>query len=352
LNAGGYFEDQTIQLPAGTHSISASYGGDHSFNASGPVSNTITVTQAATTTAVSASQATVPPGTAVTLTATVSTQSNATANPSQEPNGMVQFFNGGVALSGPVTVTGGINQTTMFAQATASISPTLSAAQNVITAKYLGDSNYAASAVSPSVSVAVGTIGVSPGCASSTIAISAPGQPGSCLITATGATGFVGTVTLSVALTNMPTGALDVPTCNSFGAPDQNFTTPNIITLTSTSETGNATMTCSSTAASGIVLRPSNRPLGTGWFLAGATISLACFLLLLTLQREKRWRLIPLVALLVIAGAALMSCGSSSSGGGGGQSNPGTTTGAYTFTITATPSSGTAQTTTITVNVQ
>ncbi|HXC33959.1 MAG TPA: Ig-like domain repeat protein, partial [Verrucomicrobiae bacterium] len=160
LNAGGYFEDQTIQLPAGTHSISASYGGDHSFNASGPVSNTITVTQAATTTAVSASQATVPPGTAVTLTATVSTQSNATANPSQEPNGMVQFFNGGVALSGPVTVTGGINQTTMFAQATASISPTLSAAQNVITAKYLGDSNYAASAVSPSVSVAVGTIGV------------------------------------------------------------------------------------------------------------------------------------------------------------------------------------------------
>jgi hypothetical protein len=295
-------------------------------------------------------------GASVTLTATVSTQSNAVASASQEPTGSVQFLLNGSNLGSPASVTGGVNQSTMFAQATASLTQALATGTDVITAQYLGDSNYSASAVSGPVTVSVGGpgINVSPNCTSATISVSAPGMSGSCLITVTGANGFAGTVTLAPALTNSPANATDVPTC-SFGAPDQNFSAPNTITLSASSVSGNATMTCATTGASGLLLRPVSRPTG-GWPWAGATISLACFLLLLTLEREKRWRLIPLMVLLVIAGAALMSCGSSSSGGGGGggggQSNPGTTTGAYTFTITATPSSGTAQTTTVTVNVQ
>lgn len=349
LNAGGYFEDQPIQLPAGTHSISASYGGDNSFNPSGPVSSTIMVTKAPTTAAVSASQTTVSAGTAVTLTATVSTQSNAIANSSQEPNGTVQFLLNGSNLGNPVAVTGGVNQSTMFAQATAVLTQALATGTDVITAQYLGDSNYAASAVSGSVTVSVGQpgINVSPNCASATISVSAPGMSGSCLITVAGANGFAGTVTLAPALTNSPANAKDAPTC-SLGAPDQNFTAPNTITLSASSASGNATMTCATTAASGLALRPVRPPAGE-WPWAGAAVSLACALLMLILQKERRWRFVPLAALLVIAGAALVSCGSS---GGGGQTNPGTTTGAYTFTVTATPSAGTAQTTTVTVNVQ
>lgn len=348
LNAGGYFEDQPIQLPAGPHSISASYGGDNSFNASGPVSSMITVTPAPTTAAVSANPTAVSAGTPVTLTATVSTQSNATANASQEPTRTVLFLVNGSPLGTAVAVTGGVNQTTMFAQATASMTTsTLAAGANVITAQYNGDSNYQAS-VSQPVTVTVGSaFNVSPGCASSTITISSPGQSGSCLITATGTGGFAGTITLSTALTNMPTGAQDVPSC-SLGTPSQNFTAPNTIMLSASSASGNATMTCATTAASGLALRPVRPPTG-GWPLAGAAVSLACALLMWVLQKERRWRFVPLAALLVIAGAALVSCGSS---GGGGQANPGTTTGAYTFTVTATPSSGTAQTTTVTVNVQ
>jgi hypothetical protein len=49
-----------------------------------------------------------------------------------------------------------VNSNTQFAQATASIfTTTLAGGQNAITAKYLGDNNYAASAASPSVTVTV-----------------------------------------------------------------------------------------------------------------------------------------------------------------------------------------------------
>src|SRR5258708_37642761 len=52
LNATGYFEDQPIQLPAGSHKIAAAYAGDNSFTASTSATNTLSITQATTTTAV------------------------------------------------------------------------------------------------------------------------------------------------------------------------------------------------------------------------------------------------------------------------------------------------------------
>ena len=47
LNNLGYAEDQTIQLPGGSHALRASYAGDNSFNA-GIANNTITITPAQT----------------------------------------------------------------------------------------------------------------------------------------------------------------------------------------------------------------------------------------------------------------------------------------------------------------
>jgi len=353
LNSAGYFEDQTIQLPAGVHSIRAVYNGDNSFGSSTSTSDVVTVTQATTATSVAASQTTVASGTPVTLTATVSTQSNATANASQEPTGTVQFYLGGTAFGNPVTVTGGVNSSTGFAQAVAVDSnTTLASGANVITAKYLGDSNYAASAISSGVTVTVGSAGInlSPGCSSATITIGAPGQSGSCLITVTGANGFNGTVALSAAVTGAPASAVDSPTC-SFGAPDSNFTAPSTIALSTTSETGNATMTCSSTAASEILFGPSNHPSGRNWLLAVVAVALALFFLVV--PKQRRWKLVPLAVLVAVVVTAGVSCGGGgSSGGGSGGGNPGTTVGAYTVTVTATPSVGTAQSTAVTVNVQ
>ena len=349
LNTFAYFEDQTIQLPAGSHAISASYSGDASFSASGPATATITISKAATATAVSANPTSTGAGQPVTLTATISTQSNATASAQQEPTGTVQFLRNGTNLGSPVSVVGGVNSNTFFAQATASFpTSTLPNGANVITAQYSGDGNYLASTTVSSVTVNIGTSGINVTlCSGAAITIMTPGQSGSCLISVTGANGFNGTVTMTSSITSAPPSAVHSPTC-SFGAPDQNFTAPNTISLSSGS--GNVTFTCMTTAASGIFVRPSSKPLDRGWPLAGIGISLACFLVLLAAPKQRRWRLVPLAVLLVVIGATLASCGSG--GGGGTPGNPGTTTGTYTLTINVTPSSGSPQPQAIAVNVQ
>jgi hypothetical protein len=354
LNSFGYFEDQPIQLSAGTHSISAAYAGDNSFSLSSTtIPDVVTVTQASTSTSVTASPTSVSVGGSVTLNATVATTSNATASAAQEPNGMVQFYSNGVALGSPVAVTGGVNSTTLFAQATASMSTTaLPNGPDQITAKYLGDSNYALSPMSAAVTVGVGIPGVnlSSGCNAATIAISLPGQSGTCLITVMGANSFAGSVTLTCAVTASPAGAVDLPTC-SFGVPDSNFTAPNTITLSATATTGNATMTAASTPYHAALFRPSNPPYGRDWPLAAAGIFLIYFCFLLRVPRRRRCGFASLAVLLVVLVAAVAGCGGGGYGGSGG-SNPGTTVGTYTVTVTATPAGSTAQTTAITVNVQ
>jgi hypothetical protein len=90
LNATGYFEDQPIQLPAGSHKIAAAYAGDNSFTASASATNTISITQATTTTAANSSATSIASGGTVTLTAIVSSNSNS----AQGPTGTVQFMNG------------------------------------------------------------------------------------------------------------------------------------------------------------------------------------------------------------------------------------------------------------------
>jgi len=363
LNSFGYFEDQTVQLPVGSHAISASYAGDNSFSASGPATGTVIVTKATTATAVTASPTSTGAGQPVTLTATISTQSNATASAQQEPTGTVQFLRNGTNFGSPVSVVGGVNPNTFFAQATATLpTSTLSNGANIITAQYSGDSNYTSSTTASSVTVNIGSSGINvTTCSGAAITIMTPGQSGTCLITVTGANGFNGTVTLSSGITSTPPSAMHSPTC-SFGAPDQNFTAPNIISLSSGS--GNATFICATTAASAVLVQPSGRPsnwlpsslaarsMYRGWTLAGVAVSIACMLVLLAAPKPRRWKLVPLAVLLVVMGATLVSCGSGGGGGGGTIGNPGTTTGTYTLTLTVTPSSGTPQSQTITVNVQ
>jgi hypothetical protein len=108
-------------------------------------------------------------------------------------------------------------------------------------------------------------------------------------------------------------------------------------------------MTCSTRAASGVMVRPSSRPSGRGWPFAGVAIALAGLLFLVTARRERRWALVPLAGLLAVVVLAGVSCNGSGYKAPG--SSPGTTAGTYTITVTATPNSGTAQTTTVSVVV-
>jgi hypothetical protein len=116
INSAGHAEDQPIQLAPGTHALSATYSGDISYNAIGPIPDTVTVTKAATATTVAAAPSTgVTTTTSVTLTAKVTTNSNGAG-----PTGTVQFKSGSSALSSPVacTPTAATNTTAPFCTAT------------------------------------------------------------------------------------------------------------------------------------------------------------------------------------------------------------------------------------------
>ncbi|MFI5057983.1 MAG: protease pro-enzyme activation domain-containing protein [Candidatus Acidiferrales bacterium] len=135
LNDRGFAEDQPIQLLASStpYAITATYTADanSSYN-SNASSNTLSVTisKATTTAAVKSNVATITSGGSVTLTTTVSTNSNGeapcgsgVANP-----GTVQFMNGSSVISGTVAYTGtsGAQSSTGLASCTATLIPTLS----------------------------------------------------------------------------------------------------------------------------------------------------------------------------------------------------------------------------------
>jgi hypothetical protein len=356
LNTEGYTEDQTTFLSVGTHNFTGQYGGDASYNASAiSTAVPLTVSLGPTTTTAHSSVTSVAPNTNFTLTAFIDTQSSTNPTGGSQglsPSGTVTFFSGTTSLgSAPVSAISG-GDANGFDESTATLATAKLAATGTITAVYNGDVNYSTS-TSSGVTVTVtsgATFNLSPA-NNGVMTVGAPGQSGTDTITVTGSGGFSGTITLSSAVSMTPPSATDIPTC-SFGAPDQNFTAPGTITLSTTSETGSATMTCATTAAAHIVPGPSSRPSGRVWPLAGVAISLAGIFFLLMVPSQRRWKLVPLVVLLAVVAAAGISCSGGGSGAGGGVTNPGTTTGTYTFTVTATPSNGTAQTTAITVNVQ
>jgi hypothetical protein len=94
LNSSGYFEDQTIQLSAGTNIIQASYPGDASFGTSSSGATTVTVSKAPTTSAVTPSSASVAANTPFSLTVVVDTltsSSPAVGSLGVSPTGTVTF---------------------------------------------------------------------------------------------------------------------------------------------------------------------------------------------------------------------------------------------------------------------
>lgn len=144
-------------------------------------------------------------------------------------------------------------------------------------------------------------------------------------LTVTPAGGFTGAVTLTAAITSSPANATNTPTL-SFGS-----TSPVNITGSSAAT---ATLTITTTSSTISALRPPN-PGHNGWRAAGG-VSLAFVLLFGIPKRRRRWPIVLglFLALLTVTNG-LVACG----GGGGGhssQGSPGTTSGAYTITVTGT----------------
>jgi subtilase family serine protease len=332
LNSQGYAEDQPIQLSVGQYPFVASYAGDSSYNpSSSSTPLTVTVTQAPTTTSISGVPSSGAAGTQMSVTATLTTASNGVA-----PTGTMQLLNNGSPLGNSVLVSGSAATSSAYATAQATLPLTLQAGSLSITARYSGDVNYAAS-TSAATSITVGDFGLSAN--PSAVAISAPGQQGSSIISVTPQNGFTGSINLSVA-SGCPTGA----TCT--------FASPSINVSSASAATDALTITTTGTGSTLPTLQrripPSFRlPVGLLWFLAG---SLALGMLLRSSAMRRRPAALMFATTLLAVGV-WAACGG---GGGGGTPAPtpvpavGLSATTLNFSSVNTGSTSAAQTVTLT----
>jgi hypothetical protein len=152
LNGSAQATFTTTTLSGGTHSITATYGGDNTFAGSSSAAVTQTVTPGSSSTAVTSSGNPTGFGATVTFTATVS----AVAPAAGTATGTVTFIDGAMTL-GSAALSGG--------QATFSTS-TLTIGNHSITAAYGGDTNFTGS------TSAVFTQTISSGASTTTLASS------------------------------------------------------------------------------------------------------------------------------------------------------------------------------------
>jgi hypothetical protein len=124
------------------------------------------------------------------------------------------------------------------------------------------------------------------------------------------------------------------------------FGTTTPVSITGVSA-GTATLTITTTAATSSALGYPKQP-GLPWYATGGT-TLACLLFLCIPGRRRSLRkLLGIFALGVTLASGVLACGS---GGSSGSSNPGTTPGTYTITVTGVSGTETATgSVTLTVN--
>jgi len=189
--SGGSALLTTAALTAGSHSITASYGGNANFTNSTSPAVAQTVNQASTGTALTSSVDPSLFGQPVTFTATV--------NPLSGPTGTVQFSDG-VNLLGTVALSGGTASLTTSALAVGS---------HFITATYSGDTNFTGSTSAPlTQSVSATTIGTTTAVTSS-LNPSAFGQQVTFSATVSPPSGATGTVTFMDGGSTLGTSALN-----------------------------------------------------------------------------------------------------------------------------------------------
>jgi hypothetical protein len=333
LNSLGYTEDQATSatLSPGSYNLQANYLGDDSFKASSG-SESITITQATSSAAISASATTIPTTGSTILTATISTQSFGNA-----PIGSVTLvLNGGTQLVSSALV-GSFSAQTGFVQATVALTVPGSQLQlgaNSITATYAGDLNYSASPVSSAL-----TVTVSPPTPSfnitllpTAVTIGSPGASGQATVTVTAMNGFTGTIPLNAGVcSGLPSGS----SCGFSSA--------------SITGSGSATITITTTAPSAAAQRGWSgsfdrwRPLGG--------ITLALLLCAALLMQPRRRRLAFALGLVTVASLlAIEACGGG--GGGGKTSNRGTPVGNDPNAVITLTSGSVSSSVTFSVNVQ
>ena len=317
----------TNTLPAGKDTITASWSGDDTYTAATSPAIVVMVAPAFT---ITSAASTIYEGVADTITIALAATGNSIV-----PTGTITLSSGSYKSSATALSAGSASITIP--------ANTLPAGADTVTATYSGDTNYpaasatitltASTAPPPNFTISAPSVSLAPGATTSNTV----------QITLTPVTGFTGTVDLTASITSSPMNATDPPT-PSFGS-------NNSVAIT-TSAAATATLTIATMAQ--VISRntqPSTQDRNK-WIASGSAV-LACVLLWGIPARRRKGLLaaarnLALLALLAAAAAtALSSCGGHSTK----ITNPGTTPGAYTITVTG--KSGTLTSTgTVTLTVQ
>jgi len=307
----------TASLNAGSHSLTAHYNADSSFNSSTSQPATFSITKASTSTSVTASPNNIPQGSPTTITATLTSKAFGAY-----PTGTVTFSSGGTVL-GNAQASGIVTQPTgVSASATFSTS-SLPIGQSNVTAQYAGDTNYVGSG-SKSVIVNVQS-DFAITAANPSITIAKPGANGSDVLNIAAQTGY-GNSSISfssASCTGLPFGA----NCSFNPA--------------SITGSGSTTVTVSTTAPSAALQH---------WGLTTVGFVFAGVFLLGIPSRRFRAGAIFSVLLVAFAVAGTGCGGGGNSGGGSG--NPGTPAGTFVVTVTATSSNSISHPVTFNLTIQ
>ena len=325
LNGTGIATYSATNLPVGTDSITATYGGSTAFSTSLSSVVEVTVTTLSTSTIVTASSATATAGTAITFTATV-------APKTPSPTGTVSFNDGTKALG-----SGTINSLGVATYSTSA----LATGTHSIIAIYGGDADHSTSTSSALTETITSVVPPSAGftiTAKSTSLSIQQGSSGTVQLTLTALNGFSEAVTLS---------------CSGLPA-DSTCTVPSPSTPTAAGTSTSVTINTDTTSAIAQLQSASATPGShNGEMTALAGAGLAGFTLLFGIPARRRLgrlsSLYSVMMALVLAGAlASLSVGC---GGGSSSSTPTTPVGTSTVLVSATAGTG-ASAITQTVSVQ
>lgn len=284
VGTGGVAIYTTSSLGVGSHSITASYGGDANFSAStsSPALSQV-VNQANTTTTVLSSANPSVSGQAVTFTATVT----AVAPGAGTPSGSVTFSDNGTSI-GTAPLSGG--------QAALPATTTLTVGAHPITAQYTGDANFAGSMSAPALTQTVNNPPSFTISAPSTNAEQVQAGKSATPYTFTVSLQFNSTQTVTFACTGLPTLA----TCQFL---------PPSVTLDGTHTSAPVSVTINTTADT--LVGPSERQLPPADFPFARRLLLfatAVLVLVAGFVRHRKPALLASAVFLIAALAFLVGC--------------------------------------------
>ena len=284
-----------------------------------------------TVTTLAASTSSPLPGGIVSFTATVTP----TASSSSTPTGSVRFMVDGSYVNPPIAVVGGQAVfTTTFPEA----------GYHSVTASYFGDSNFAGATSAPFSELVQGplqgTFSIAAFPNAVTISSTATTQTSVIALTGVAYNGPIG-LSCSVAFTGSGSPGL-LPACSLADSS---------LSLSFAQEARSTTLTMSATGtiAQATPVVPKHNSLE--WWTIAGTASCGCVLLLCAPTQRRRG----LGIMLLVCAGIVAGCGGS--GGSSTSTTPPSASqhlsrGTYNVVVTATPQSGAAQTTTVTLTVQ